>query len=177
MTRIGYILGSVAEGSINQKLAQVLVAQSPDRAELTYIDIHHLPLYNRGMDGDFPQTMNDYKKQVWSHDGLLLVTPEHNQSFPAVIKNALDILTRPWGSSAEGLKLGITGASPGRFGTINGQAQLRQFLPPLGVRVMGSPILAVHATKNTFNGDGTADETTTKRAEQYMEAFTQFVES
>ncbi|WP_166432860.1 NADPH-dependent FMN reductase [Nesterenkonia salmonea] len=176
MAKIGYILGSAADDSINQKLALVLEEQAPDRAELNYIDIHQLPIYNRNMDQDFPRPMTEFKDLVWSNDGLLVVTPEHNQSFPAVVKNALDIMTRPWGSSVEGLKMGITGASPGRFGTINSQAQLRQFLPPLGVKIMGSPLLAVHATKDTFNTDGTADATTTQRAKAYMEAFTQFVE-
>ncbi len=175
MVRIGYIIGSTAEDSINQKLARVLVDQAPEQAEMVHIPIRHLPLYHRDMDDDFPQEMADYKQQVADVDGLLLVSPEHNQSFPAAVKNALDILTRPWGKNIiEGLPLGIAGASPGRFGTINGQSQLRQFLPPLGVKVMGSPLMAVHATRETFTDDG-ADEQTTRRAASYMEAFVEFV--
>lgn len=176
MVRIGYIVGSFAASSINKKLARVLVDQAPERAEMRFIDIEPLPLYYRDMDADFPQIMAEYKQQVADVDGLLVVSPEHNQSFPAPVKNALDILTRPSGEGIlAGLPVGIVGASPGRFGTINGQSQLRQFLPPLGVKVMGSPLLAVHATKETFTDDGGTDEQTTKRAAKYMEAFADFV--
>lgn len=142
---------------------------------MVHIPIRHLPLYHRDMDDDFPQAMSDYKDQVAGVDGLLLVSPEHNQSFPAAVKNALDILTRPQGKNIiGGLPLGIAGASPGRFGTINGQSQLRQFLPPLGVKLMGSPVMAVQAARETFTDDG-ADEQTTRRAGSYMEAFAEFV--
>lgn len=175
MVRIGYIIGSTAEGSVNQKLARVLVGQAPEQAEMVHIPIRHLPLYHRDMDDDFPQAMSDYKDQVAGVDGLLLVSPEHNQSFPAAVKNALDILTRPQGKNIiGGLPLGTAGASPGRFGTINGQSQLRQFLPPLGVKLMGSPVMAVQAARETFTDDG-ADEQTTRRAGSYMEAFAEFV--
>lgn len=174
MVRIGYIVGSSAEGSINQKLARVLVAQAPERAQVEHIDIRHLPLYHREMDSEFPQVMTEYKQQVAGVDGLLVVSPEHNQSFPAAVKNALDILTRGGSNELRGLPLGIAGASPGRFGTINGQTQLRAFLPPLGVKLMGAPLLAVHAAEETFTDDG-ADEQTTSRAASYMEAFADFV--
>lgn len=107
MVRIGYIIGSTAEGSLNQKLARVLVDQAPEQAEMVHIPIRHLPLYHRDMGDGFPQAMADYKAQVAEVDGLLLVSPEHNQSFPAAVKNALDILTRPQGKNIiGGLPLG-----------------------------------------------------------------------
>lgn len=177
MVKIGYIVGSFAQDSINRKLARVLVDQAPDHAELAEIDITALPIYDRHMDADFPQVLRDFKNQVAQVDGLLIVSPEHNQSFPAAVKNAVDVLTRPpKEGQLAGLKLGIAGASPGRYGTINGQSQIRQFMPPLGVHLMGTPLLAVHVTDETFNDDGTADAQTTRRAKAYIEAFTEFVE-
>ncbi|WP_022873590.1 NADPH-dependent FMN reductase [Nesterenkonia alba] len=177
MTRIGYIVGSLAPDSINRKLARVIADQAPQRAEMVEISIAELPLYDRHLDADFPSVMTEFKEQVAAVDGLLLVTPEHNQSFPAPVKNAIDILSRGGSSELAGLKLGITGASPGRFGTINSQSQLRQCLPPLGVKLMGSPVLAESVREGTFHDDGTATESTTKRAKDYIEAFTTFVES
>ena len=176
MVKIGYIVGSFAQDSINRKLAQVIVDQAPEQAEMVEIDITELPLYDRHMDAEFPQVLRQYKEQVAAVDGLLIVSPEHNQSFPAPVKNAIDVLSRPpkQGQLA-GLKLGIAGASPGRYGTINGQSQIRQFLPPLGVKLMGSPVLAVQVTGETFHEGGTADEQTTARARKYIEAFTEFV--
>ncbi|NLS08915.1 NAD(P)H-dependent oxidoreductase [Nesterenkonia sp. MY13] len=177
MVKIGYIVGSLAPDSINRKLAKVIVAQAPERAELIEISIAELPLYDRHLDEDFPEVMTKFKQEVEAVDGLLLVTPEHNQSFPAPVKNAIDILSRGGSFQLAGLRLGIVGASPGRFGTINSQSQLRQSLPPLGVKLMGTPVVAETVRENTFNEDGTAAEGTTKRAKDYIEAFTTFVET
>lgn len=102
--------------------------------------------------------------------------PDHNQSFPAAVKNAVDILTRPGGTSVlGGMPVTIAGTSPGRFGTISSQSQLRQFLPMLGVRFMGSPNLAVGGAGDVFAEDGTADAQTTERARKFIAAFVDFV--
>lgn len=175
MVRIGYIVGSLAADSLNRKLAEVIVSQAPTQAQMVEIPIGDLPMYDRHLDADFPQIMADYKAQVADVDGLLLVTPEHNQSYPAPVKNAIDILTRGGSSQLKGLKLGIAGASKSRFGTINSQAQLRQFLPTQGVLLMGTPVMAVSVGEDTFNDDGGADTATTSRAKKYIEAFTSFV--
>lgn len=176
MVRIGYIVGSFAEDSLNRKLAELLVAQAPERAELAPIDIRPLPLYDRHLDEDFPEEMTAFKERVSAVDGLLLVSPEHNQSFPAPVKNAIDILTRPRGQGVlSGTPMGIAGASRGRFGTINSQTQLRSFLPLLGVKLMGTPLMAVQVTGSTFGGDA-PDEKLADRAARYMEALTTWVE-
>lgn len=179
MVRIGYIVGSLAEDSVNAKLADVLVAQAPERAELVPLDIRPLPLYDRHLDDDFPAEMSAFKDEFSSCDGLLLVSPEHNQSFPAPVKNAIDILTRPPKRGVlRGTPMGIAGASPSRFATINSQTQLRTFLPLLGVRLMGTPLMAVQVTEDTFGDDGPegADEQLRQRAAKYMEALTTWVE-
>lgn len=177
MVKIGYIIGSFARDSVNRKLVGVLVDQAPEQAELTEIDIAELPIYDRDMDEDFPQVLWKFKEQVASVDGLLIVSPEHNQSFPAAVKNAIDVLTRPRKQGQlRGMTMGIAGASPGRFGTINSQAQLRQFLIPLGVKLMGLPLLAVQVGPETFSDNGEADESTTRRAKAYIEAFVDMVE-
>lgn len=177
MVQIGYIVGSFAEESLNRRLAQVLVDQSPERAELVPVQIRHLPLYDRHLDDAFPAEMTAYKEEVAAVDGLLLISPEHNQSFPAPVKNAIDILTRPSGQGVlTGMPMGIAGASPGRFGTINSQTQLRSFLPLLGVRLMGSPLMAVQVAGDTFDDDGGTDAKLLSRAAKYMEALTSWVE-
>jgi chromate reductase len=175
MLTIGFIVGSLAPASINRKLSRVLVNHAPERVQMNEIDITELPLYDRHMDDDFPQVMSHFKDQVAAVDGLLLITPEHNQAYPAAVKNALDILTRGGSSQLKGLPMGIVGASPSRFGTINSQGQLHQFLPRLGVRLMGTPVFALQVGEGTFPEDGVADESTSKRALRYMEAFATFV--
>ncbi len=177
MLTLGYIIGSLAPDSINRKLSQVLVNHAPEDVRMKEASIAELPLYDRHMDGDFPQVLSRFKDQVAAVDGLLLVTPEHNQSYPAAVKNALDILTRGGSSQLKGMPMGIVGASPSRFGTINSQAQLHQFLPRLGVHLMGTPVLAVQAGEGTFPAEGAADEQITKRASRYMKAFAEFVDA
>ena len=113
MVKIGYIVGSLAADSLNRKLAGVLVAQAPEGVRDTVeVPIAELPLYDRHLDEDFPQVLTDFKAQVDDVDALLLVTPEHNQSYPAPVKNAIDILTRGGSSELKGLKMGLVGASP-----------------------------------------------------------------
>ncbi|RJN32454.1 NADPH-dependent FMN reductase [Nesterenkonia natronophila] len=177
MVKIGYMIGSFARDSINRKLAGLLLTQAPRRAALEEIEISQLPIYDRHMDEDFPEVLRRFKEQVAGVDGLLIVSPEHNQSFPAAVKNAVDVLSRPrQQGQLKGLAVGIAGASTGRFATINSQAQMRQFLPPLGVKLMGSPLLAIQVGPDTFSDDGTADERTTKRAKAFIEAFVEFTD-
>lgn len=176
MTTIGYFVGSWAEGSLNRRLADLLVAQAPDGVEMLDLDISGLPLYGRHLDEDFPSEMQDFKDRVEAVDGLLIVTPEHNKSFPAPVKNAIDILTRPGKTSVLiGRPVTVAGASPGRFGTVNGQAQLRQFLPMLGVRMMSTPSLTLGSAGEVFDDDGGADERTTAQARKFIQAFADFV--
>lgn len=176
MVKIGYIVGSLAPDSLNRKLAGEIVSQAPEHVQMVELEISALPLYDRHMDDEFPQVMTEFKEETAAVDGVLLVTPEHNQSFPAAVKNAIDILTRGGSSELKGLRFGIAGASPSRFGTINALAQLSQFLPRLGVQLMGTPLLAVQVGEETFDDDGAPDAATTRRAKKYIEAFTRFVE-
>ncbi|MGO1192250.1 MAG: NADPH-dependent FMN reductase, partial [Nesterenkonia sp.] len=85
MVKIGYIVGSLAADSLNRKLAGVLVAQAPEGVQMVEVPIAELPLYDRHLDEDFPQVLTDFKAQVDDVDALLLVTPEHNQSYPAPV--------------------------------------------------------------------------------------------
>lgn len=177
MVTIGYMVGSLAPDSINRKLAQVIVSHAPEHVQMIEVDLARLPMYDRHLDDDFPAVMSQFKDEVDQVDGLLVVTPEHNQSMPAPVKNAIDILSRGDRNQLGGLKLGLVGASPSRFATINAQSQIRQFLPPLGVKLMGSPVLAVSVGDETFSDDGTADARTTRQSQKYIAAFAEFLET
>lgn len=177
MTRIGYLIGSFAEDSLNRQLAEVLVAQAPERAEASEIDLRPLPLYDRHLDDAFPAEMTVFKEQVAAVDGLLLVSPEHNKGVPAPVKNAIDILTRPPKQGVlSGVPMGIAGASKSRFGTLSSQTQLRGMLPQLGVPLMGTPQMTVQVTEETFAEGSAGAEQLRRRAGHYMEALTAWIE-
>jgi hypothetical protein len=89
--QIAVIVGSLRTGSINRKVAETLVRTAPDSLALRIVEIGHLPLYNQDYDADSPQAYTEFRHAIAESDGVLFVTPEHNRSMPAAMKNALDI--------------------------------------------------------------------------------------
>jgi len=137
-SKIAVIVGSTRRESINRQLAKALAKLGEDRLEFTFVEIGDLPLYNQDLEADLPASVSRMKAQLEAADGVLIVTPEHNRSIPAALKNAIDWAARPWGKSSwPGKVAAITGTTPGAIGTAVGQAHLRQVLGVLGVLVMG----------------------------------------
>src|SRR5690606_23971143 len=98
--RIAVLVGSLRKESINRQLARALEKLAGDRASFEYVQIGDLPLYNQDQDGDYPAEGKRLKEQVRRADAVLFVTPEYNRSVPGVLKNAIDLGSRPYGDSA-----------------------------------------------------------------------------
>ena len=96
--KIGYMVGSLSEQSLNRGLSKVLVEEAPEGVELFEIPVKDLPLYNRDLDTDYPQVALDLKASIEDADGIIIVTPEHNRTFSASLHNALEWSSRPWGN-------------------------------------------------------------------------------
>lgn len=128
--KVGYLVGSLAKGSINRLLAQALAKLAPAAGlELSEISIRELPLYSYDYDADFPQVAKDFKQAIADVDGILFVTPEYNRSIPGGLKNAIDWGSRPWGTNSFTRKpSAVIGASPGAIGTALAQQHLRSVL-------------------------------------------------
>ena len=112
--RVGVVIGSLSRESVNRRLAEALQKLAP--AELEFFEIRYgdLPLYNRDLDGDYPQVARDFKEAIRSADAVLFVTPEYNRSIPGPLKNAIDWGSRPYGDNAwEDKPTGVIGGSPG----------------------------------------------------------------
>jgi chromate reductase len=137
--RIAIIVGSTRRESINRQLAKALAKLGEDRLDFTFVEIGDLPLYNQDLENDLPPTVARMKAQLEAADGVLIVTPEHNRSIPAALKNAIDWGTRPWGKSSwPGKVAAVIGTSPGAIGTAVAQSHLRNVLGSiLGLLVMG----------------------------------------
>lgn len=95
MTKIGVIVGSLRKNSYSKGVAAAIIGGFSDTVEVTYIDIADLPLYNQDYDQKSPQAYTEFRNTVASQDAFVFVTPEHNRSIPAALKNALDIASRP----------------------------------------------------------------------------------
>ena len=138
--KIGVIVGSASQSSINLQLAQGLMKLAAAEADFERIDLAPLPLYCRDDDAAYPQVFEQFKQQLRRQDGILFVTPEQNRSMPALLKNALDAGSRPYGTSAwVGMPAAVIGTSPGGPATAMAQQHLRNVLAFLDMPTMGQP--------------------------------------
>lgn len=165
MTRlkIAVIVGSAHQASLNRLLALALTRLASHEMEFDWVSIHDLPLFDQDrLDHAFPDAAERLKEQIRRADGLLILTPEHNRSISAMLKNAIDWASRPFGASVwAGKPAAIAGASYGRIGTAAAQQHLRAVLGCLDVAVMGQPEAFIHLVPGliTPEGDVTNDDT------------------
>ncbi|WID98824.1 NADPH-dependent FMN reductase [Bosea vestrisii] len=180
MTRLLGISGSLRTASFNTGLLRAAVDLAPAGATLLAGSIHGIPLYNGDDEGELgiPATVQALKKQLAEADGLLLFTPEYNNSLPGVFKNAIDWLTRPSSDIAHlfgGKPVAVLGASPGGFGTILAQDAWLPVLRTLGTRPWFEGRMLVSRAQGVFDADGNlTDEPTRQRLAQFIAGFAAF---
>ncbi|MGI8618461.1 MAG: NADPH-dependent FMN reductase [Gemmatimonadaceae bacterium] len=174
---VGYLIGSLAKGSINRKLAQALVRVAPKELSLTEISIRELPLYSYDYDSDFPPSAKQFKEDLSRVDAVLFVTPEYNRSIPGALKNAIDWASRPYGKNSFARKpSGVIGTSPGKIGTAVGQQHLRSIFAFCNSPLMNSPEAYIQFEKDMISDDGAvANESTEKFLRDYMQEFCGFI--
>src|SRR5258708_40370279 len=111
---VAVIVGSLRKDSINRKVANALAELAPASLNLSIVDIGHLPIYNQDGDEKPPAAWTEFRERIKAADAVIFVTPEHNRSVPAALKNAIDVGSRPYGQSACSGKPGaVVSASPG----------------------------------------------------------------
>jgi chromate reductase len=169
MTKIIVIIGSLRTYSINKILAKNLESLAPMGTEFVYANIN-LPLFNQDLESNFPAEVINFKNQIESSDGVLIVTPEYNRSFPGVLKNAIDWASRPFGrNSFQGKPTGIIGASQSQTGTAQAQAQLRNVMIYLNTKLLCQPELYI-STSQTFDENGQVLDTSKEFLQKYIDA-------
>jgi len=135
---LAVIVGSNRRESINRKFAHALAKLGADAFEPHFVRIDDLPMFNQDIEGNPPPEVLRYKSELAQADGILIVTPEHDRSLPAVMKNAVDWGARPYGKNSWVDKpVFITGTSPGAIGTALAQQHLRPMLVGLGSTLLG----------------------------------------
>ena len=175
------IAGSLRQHSLNAALLRATADVMPAGFQLDQASIADIPLYNGDLEQaqGIPAAVEDIKNRIAQSAGLLIVTPEYNNSIPGVLKNAMDWLSRPPKDSARvfrGRKVGVIGATPGRFGTNSAQAAWLPVLRTLGTRPYFGKLLYVGQASAAFNDQGElADEDTKQRLSDYMQGFCEFV--
>lgn len=176
--KVAVIVGSLRKDSINRKLARALERLGEDRLEFDYLQIGNLPLYNQDFDGDYPPECTAFKQQVRGADAVLFVTPEYNRSVPGVLKNAIDIGSRPYGDSAfAGLPAAVTGASPGAIGTALAQQHLRTVLSYLDMAVLPQPEAFIQFKEGLVADDGRITSPDTREfLEDFVDRFVAWID-
>lgn len=140
MYKIAVLVGSLRRDSINLKFAKALAKLGGPRFDFHFVELGDLPIYNEDLWENPPASVLRLKKDVGAADAVLFVTPEYNRSIPAVVKNAIDWGSRPWGQSSWAGKPGsVVGTTPGAVGTAVAQAHLRSVLAILDVILLGQP--------------------------------------
>ena len=158
--KIAIVVGSLREGSINRKVARSICALRNDNLDCSMIEIGDLPLYNQDLDGNPPEQWVRFRKQIADADGVLFCSPEYNRGIPGVLKNAIDIGSRPYGQSVFDKKpAAIVTASPGSIGGFGSNHQIRQAAVFLNMPVMQQPEAYLgHVTDDSFEADGKLKE-------------------
>ncbi len=140
--KIGIIVGSLRKGSFTRSIANELKAQLPEGYEGEFLEIAQLPLFDQDYEapGATPESYRNFRKQVEDCDAFIFATPEYNRSFPAAIKNALDVASRPYGSNKwNGKHAAVVSVSPGAIGGFGANHHLRQVLTFLNVQPVQQP--------------------------------------
>ena len=180
ITIIG-ISGSLRKASFNSALLRAAVDVTPEGATLEVASIQGIPLYDGDVESSvgIPAVVSDLKDRIAVCDGLLLVTPEYNNSIPGVFKNAIDWLTRPASDIARVFNnrpVGLIGATPGRGGTILAQAAWLPVLRTLGTKPWFGGRVTVSGAKRVFDESGQlVDEEVRSQLRNYVAGFVAFI--
>jgi len=153
---IAILVGSLRKGSINRNIARSICAIRGDNLEGTMVEIGDLPLFNQDIEASPPEQWVRFREQVAAADGILFCTPEYNRGLPGVLKNAIDVGSRPYGASVwNGKPAAIVSASPGGIGGFGANHQLRQACVFLNMPVMQQPEAYLgNVTDDSFDGEG-----------------------
>lgn len=172
------IVGSLRKESFTLKIANALAKLAPDTLKLNVVTLHDLSFFNQDLEAAPPADWVAFREKLQKSSGVLFVTPEYNRSIPGVLKNAIDVGSRPYGkSSFLGKPIGIVSNSPGPLGGVVAAMNLKQLLPGIVGPIMGQPEIYLNAVADGFDDKGElTKESLQKVLHQYIEAFAAFVE-
>lgn len=180
MATIIGVCGSLRRGSFNLTLLRAAAEVAPPGTSVEVASIREIPLYDGDHEAEegIPPAVQLLKDRIASADGLLIVTPEYNNSMPGVLKNAIDWLSRPAADIPRvfrGRPVAIIGATPGQGGTALAQAAWLPVLRTLGMLPWFEGRLLISGAAKTFTADGqVADEATRDRLRTFVEGFAAF---
>lgn len=175
--KIAVFVGSLRKESYNLKTARALMALAPESLSLEIINISGLPMFNEDLEATPPSEWVALREQIRAADGLLFLTPEYNRSVPAVLKNAIDIGSRPYGQNSwDGKPAAVVSVSIGNISGFGANHHLRQSLVFVNVPAMAQPEAYIAEATGLFDDNGNLNNDSTKGfLESFMLAFEKWV--
>lgn len=177
--KIAVFVGSLRKESYTRKVAKVLMSETPANFMTEEVAIGDLAIYNQDFDdeGNVPSSWNVFREKVKEFDAVLFVTPEYNRSVPGVLKNALDVGSRPYGKSVwDGKPGAVVSVSPGGLSAFGANHHLRQSLVFLNVPTMQQPEAYIGNAASLFDASGTLiNEDTRKFLHKIMSSFAEWI--
>ena len=176
---VAVIVGSLRKGSFSRLTAQALAAAAPPLLRLEIVEIRALELYDQDLDAQPPASWVAFRERIARADAVLFVTPEYNRSVPGVLKNAIDVGSRPYGHSVwNGKPAGVVGVSPGAIGAFGANHHLRQSLVFLNMPVLQQPEAYLSGVAGLFDESGALKNDATREfVAKFMQAFAGWVET
>ncbi|WP_424631221.1 NADPH-dependent FMN reductase [Bradyrhizobium sp. SYSU BS000235] len=175
---VSVIVGSLRKESYSLKIANALTKLAPASLKLNVVTLHGLSFFNQDLEANPPADWVAFRETLQKSDAVLFVTPEYNRSIPGVLKNAIDVGSRPYGkSSFNGRPAGIISNSPGPLGGVCAAMNLKQILPGYTGPIMQQPETYLVGVGDAFDDKGNlTKEALEKVLKQYLDAFAAWVE-
>src|ERR1700710_2237703 len=172
------IVGSLRKESHTLKVANALAALAPESLKMDVVTLHDISFFNQDLEGAPPADWLAFREKLQKSNGVLFVTPEYNRSIPGVLKNAIDVASRPYGkSSFLGKPVGIIGNSPGPLGGVAAGKTLQNILPGIAGPILGQPEAYLNGVGDAFDDKGAlTKEGLQKVLQQYIDAFAAFID-
>jgi chromate reductase len=174
---ITVIAGSLRKESFTLKIANALVKLAPDSLKLEVVTLHGISFFNQDLEAAPPADWVAFREKIQKSGGVIFVTPEYNRSIPGVLKNAIDVASRPYGkSSFLGKPIGIVSNSPGPLGGVSAAKHLQNILPGICGPILGQPEIYLNGVGDAFDDKGELiKESMQAVLKQYIDAYAAFV--
>ncbi|MCC8947867.1 MULTISPECIES: NADPH-dependent FMN reductase [Bradyrhizobium] len=172
------IVGSIRKQSFSLKIANALAKLAPASLKLDVTTLQEISFFNQDLEAAPPADWLAFREKLQKSNGVLFVTPEYNRSIPGVLKNAIDVASRPYGkSSFIGKPIGIIGNSPGPLGGVSAVKHLQNILPGISGPILGQPEAYLNGVGDAFDDNGELTKDSLKGVlQQYLDVFAAFIE-
>jgi chromate reductase len=170
--------GSLRKESFSLKIANALAKLAPDTVKLNVVSLHEISFFNQDLEATPPADWLKFRETLHKSSGVLFITPEYNRSIPGVLKNAIDVGSRPYGkSSFNGKPTGIISNSPGPLGGVNAAKHLQQILPGISGPIMQQPETYLNGVGDAFDDKGEViKESLLAVLKLYIDAYAAFLD-